>query len=187
MNDLFTLFTSRLGTAGIDAVVTGSVATILYGEPRLTYNIDIIVLLDDTGVDTLVRAFPDEEFYCTPATTIRMEAQRSESGHFDIIHHETAIKADIYIAGNDPLHRWALSKQRKVAFDQAVLKVAPPEYVIIRKLEYLRKRQSSKHLGDIRGILRHQGDGIDQAELHSRIAQLGLEDQWQAVVECSWR
>ena len=183
VNDLFTLFTSRLDAAGIDAIITGSVAAMLYGEPRLTHDIDMVVLLDDSRVDALVRAFPDEEFYCAPAEVIRMEARRSQRGHFNIIHHETGFKADMYIAGDDPLHRWALSKQRTVTLGGLTLRVAPPEYVIVRKLEYFREGQSSKHLGDIRGILRHQGDGIDQAELRLRIAQLGLEAQWRAVIE----
>lgn len=155
----------------------------LYGEPRLTHDIDMVVLLDDAGIDTLVRAFPDEEFYCAPAEVIRVEARRSQRGHFNIIHHETGFKADMYIAGDDPLHQWALSRQRKVTLGEATLKVAPPEYVIVRKLEYFREGQSSKHLADIQGILRHQGDGIDHAELRSRIVELGLGDQWQAVVE----
>ncbi len=38
MNDLFTLFTSRLQAAGVEAIVTGSVAAMFYGEPRLTHS-----------------------------------------------------------------------------------------------------------------------------------------------------
>ncbi len=183
MIDLFTLFTSRLDAAGVNAVITGSVAAMLYGEPRLTHDIDMAVLLDVAHIDALVRAFPDEEFYCAPAEVIRVEAKRSQRGHFNIIHHETGFKADMYIAGDDPLHQWALSNHRTVALGETTLKVAPPEYVIIRKLEYFREGQSTKHLQDIRGVLRHLGDGLDRAELTSRIARRGLEPQWRAVVE----
>lgn len=185
MNDLFTLFTSRLNAAGIDAIVTGSVAAMLYGEPRLTHDIDMVVLLDDATIDALVRAFPDEEFYCAPAEVIRVEARRARRGHFNIIHYETGFKADMYIAGDDPLHRWALSKQRTVEFGGIALKVAPPEYVIVRKLQYFREGESTKHLQDIRGILRHQAENIDRGDLLARVVALGLEPQWHAVVEGS--
>lgn len=181
MIDLFTLFTSRLDAAGIRAVITGSVAAMLYGEPRLTHDIDMVVLLDDADVDALVHAFPDEDFYCAPAEVIRVEVARPQRGHFNIIHHETGFKADMYIAGEDPLHRWAMSRPREIVLGDARLKVAPPEYVIIRKLEYFREGESAKHLMDIRGILRHQADRIDRNELESRIERRGLRAQWQQV------
>ncbi|MCX4244013.1 nucleotidyl transferase AbiEii/AbiGii toxin family protein [Paraliomyxa miuraensis] len=181
MNDLFTLFTSRLDAAGIETVVTGSVAAMLYGEPRLTHDIDLVMLLDDSSIEALVRAFPDEEFYCAPTDVIRVEARRPQRGHFNIIHHETGFKADVYVAGQDPLHRWALAKRRRVPFGDAMITVAPPEYVIVRKLEYYREGRSAKHLQDIRGMLRSQGDRVDRAELESKVNQLGLQAEWAEV------
>jgi hypothetical protein len=181
MNDLFTLFTSRLEAAGIEAVVTGSVAAMLYGEPRLTHDIDLVVLLDDRSIRALVRAFPDEEFYCAPAEVILVEARRPQRGHFNIIHHETGFKADVYIAGQDPLHRWALANRRRVAFGGTMISLAPPEYVIVRKLQYYREGHSDKHLSDIRGILRQQRERIDKVELATRVAQLGLAAEWAEV------
>lgn len=182
MNDLFTLFTSRLEAAGIEAIVTGSVAAMLYGDPRLTHDIDLVVLLDDRSIRALVRAFPDEEFYCAPAEVILVEARRPQRGHFNIIHHDTGFKADVYIAGRDPLHRWALANRRQVAFGDAVISVAPPEYVIVRKLQFYREGHSAKHVSDIRGILRQQGGGIDRGQIEVKVAQLGLQAEWAEVL-----
>lgn len=181
MNDLFTLFTSRLEAAGIEAVVTGSVAAMLYGDPRLTHDIDLVVLLDERSIRALVRAFPDEDFYCAPAEVILVEARRPQRGHFNIIHHETGFKADVYIAGKDPLHQWALANRRRIPFGDAVITVAPPEYVIVRKLQFYREGHSAKHVSDIRGMLRQQGDGIDLKALESKITELGLQAQWAEV------
>lgn len=181
MNDLFTLFTSRFEAAGIDAVVTGSVAAMLYGEPRLTHDIDLVVLLDDDAIDALVHAFPDEEFYCAPEEAIRVEARRVQRGHFNIIHHETGFKADVYIAGRDPLNRWALRERRKLELGGTTINVAPPEYVIVRKLEFFREGGSAKHLEDIRGILRHQAGRLDMAVIDEKVTELGLVDEWRQV------
>lgn len=179
MNDLFTLFTSRFEAAGIDAVVTGSVAAMLYGEPRLTHDIDLVVLLDDDHIEALVRAFPDEDFYCAPEEAIRVEARRPQRGHFNIIHHESGFKADVYVAGRDPLNRWALRDRRRLALGETTLSVAPPEYVIVRKLEFFREGGSAKHLEDIRGILRQQTDKLDLATIQAKVADLGLADEWR--------
>lgn len=183
MTELFTLFTSRLAAAGIEAIVTGSAATILYGEPRMTHDIDLVVVLPPESIPALVAAFPEEQFYCAPAEVIRVEARRGHRGHFNVIHHETGFKADIYIAGDDPLHRWALGRPRIVELGEEKLRLAPPEYVIVRKLEYFREGGSAKHLTDIRGVLAHQGDRIDKVKLQQAIAQRGLVEQWNAVLE----
>lgn len=43
--------------------VTGSIATIFYGEPRFTNDIDIVVDLPLERVSELCRAFPPDQFY----------------------------------------------------------------------------------------------------------------------------
>lgn len=179
MNDLFTLFTSRFDRAGIDAVVTGSVAAMIYGEPRLTHDIDIVMLLDDASITALTRVFPEQEFYCAPEEVIRVEARRPMRGHFNIIHHETGFKADIYLAGRDPLNRWALASRRQVKLGDVTINLASPEYVIVRKLDFFREGGSTKHLEDIRGIIRHQREKLDVATIEAKVAELGLVDEWR--------
>lgn len=179
--DLFTLFTSRFSSAGIDAVVTGSVAAMLYGEPRLTHDIDLVVLLDDDSISALVHAFPEDEFYCAPEEVIRVEARRPLRGHFNIIHHATGFKADVYLAGRDPLNRWALRDRRTFALGGVEINIAPPEYVIVRKLEFFREGGSTKHLEDIRGIVRQQGEKLDRSLIEAKAAEHGLTDEWRQV------
>jgi hypothetical protein len=178
MDEPITLFTSRFTAAGLVALVTGSVAASIYGEPRMTNDLDLVLELDDAAIARLVAAFPDEDFYCAPAEVIRVELRRGHRGHFNIIHHETGFKADVYIAGRDPLHRWALAHRRTIVLGGETLMLAPPEYVIVRKLEYFREGESAKHLDDIRGMLGQLGDAIDREGLDRMIAARGLGDLW---------
>jgi hypothetical protein len=60
--------------------------------------------------------------------------------------------------------------------------IAPPEYVIVRKLEYFREGHSEKHLRDIRGMLAVSGEQLDRATLNEWIQRLGLESEWRRVV-----
>jgi len=106
--NLFYIFTSRINKLGLRYVVTGAVASIIYGEPRLTHDIDVVVELGPEKAEKIAESFPPEDFYCPPIENIRQEALRSLRGHFNIIHHETGFKADVYIAGQDELHQWAL-------------------------------------------------------------------------------
>lgn len=105
----------------------------------------------------------------------------SERGHFHLIHHATGFKADIYLAGHDPLHTWGLARRRRIELSGEIIPVAPPEYVIVRKLEYFREGGSEKHLRDIRGMLELSREQIDWLALQDWIQQRNLQPEWQRV------
>ncbi|MBI2754433.1 MAG: hypothetical protein HYX46_13140 [Betaproteobacteria bacterium] len=58
-------------------------------------------------------AFPESQYYVPPEETLRLEAMRSVRGMFNLIHHASQSKADVYVAARDPLHAWALHRARK--------------------------------------------------------------------------
>jgi hypothetical protein len=179
--NLFGLFASRLNDQKLNYMITGSVASIVYGEPRLTHDIDIVLDLDASDVNSFVAAFPTGEFYVAPVEVIRDEILRPERGHFDLIHLDTGFKADIYLKGKSELHAWALERTRKIDFQGIILSVAPPEYVIIRKLEYFKEGHSDKHLADIKNILKNSKDLLDMRFIEAHCFRHGLSDLWQSV------
>ena len=44
-------------------MVTGSVAVIVYGDPRMTHDIDLVVEISRKQIPAIIDAFPEEEFY----------------------------------------------------------------------------------------------------------------------------
>jgi hypothetical protein len=182
-HNLFQIFISRLNTLGIRYMVTGAVASIIYGEPRLTHDIDLVVELGSEKAEEVVKAFPSDEFYCPPVEIIKLEAERRLHGHFNIIHHETGFKADMYILGQDQLHQWAMSTLKSIEFEGEQVWLAPPEYVILRKLEYYREGGSEKHLRDIAGMVKIASDQINFQELTAKIKQYALLKQWKKAQE----
>lgn len=179
--DLVQLYTKRLSHAGIKYMVTGSVACVVYGEPRLTYDVDLVIEMSMNQIALLRKAFPESEFYCPPEEILKIDVQRAQRGHFNIIHHSSGFKADFYLAGRDPLQHWGLSKKRLIEVENEKISIAPPEYVILRKLEYFREGGSEKHLKDIQGVLRRQPELKKSSELLQRVETLGLHSQWNRV------
>lgn len=178
--NLYEPFIVRLDRLGVAYFVTGSTAGILYGEPRLTHDIDIVVALSMRDVHAFVEAFPIEEFYCPPEDVLTIEVKRGQRGHCNLIHHDSGFKADIYLAF-DELHRWAMARRTTVTLDGLPVSVAPVEYVILRKLEYFREGKSEKHLRDIRGMLETSRARIDHGFLEQSIHRLGLVAAWDRV------
>ncbi|MGI8603777.1 MAG: hypothetical protein ACR2OZ_12375 [Verrucomicrobiales bacterium] len=80
-----------LNHAGIRYIITGSVAAIFYGEPRLTHDVDFVVVLNDADIERLAEAFPAAEFYLPLPETIAAETQREQGGHFNIIPRERGV------------------------------------------------------------------------------------------------
>ncbi len=107
---------------------------------------------------------------------IALEADRPEHGHFNLLHHDTGFKADIYISRNDTLQKWAMANRQRLTVDDIAVWLAPPEYVIIHKLEFYREGGSEKHLRDIRGML--AVTDVDRALIGAEVEARGLAEAW---------
>ena len=182
-SELFLIFVRPLNRLGVAYMVTGSAASMAYGVPRVTLDIDMVLELTASQAGLLPTAFPPDEFYCPPREVIDVELERVARGHFNVIHTQTGFKADFYPVGGDPLHQWAMAQRRRVQMFGETVMLAPPEYVIIRKLEYFDEGGSDKHLRDIRGMLDISGDLIATAELESMIRERYLDEAWERVKE----
>lgn len=179
--NLFGIYLNILNENKIQYFVTGSVASIVYGEPRLTNDIDLVIFLNKIEVKRFVRAFPAEQFYCPPEEIILNELNREAYGHFNLIHHQSGFKADIYLAGKEKLQHWAFDNIQKIEFSGLIINVAPPEYVIIKKLEFYKEGKSEKHLIDIRGILENSKELLNFKFLDESINSKGLNEFWEKV------
>src|SRR5271166_5690929 len=105
-NDLALLFVRPLNQMGVRYIVSGSIAAIIYGEPRLTHDIAFVVFLRGSDIIRLPECFTSPAFYVPPDEAIAAEVARSHHGHFNIIHSETGFKADFYPSGRDELDAW---------------------------------------------------------------------------------
>jgi len=179
--DLIQLFAQPLNQIGVRYLVSGSVAAMLYGEPRVTHDIDFVVFLRSEDVAKLSEIFPAPEFYVPPANIIVGEMARERHGHFNIIHADSGLKADFYTANRDELHAWAFRHAKRYTIGETHISLAPPEYVIVRKLEYYREGGSEKHLRDIRSMLTVSVGQLDQAALQEWILTRGLQAEWERI------
>jgi hypothetical protein len=179
--DLIALFVHPLEDAGIRYIISGSVAAMLYGEPRVTHDVDLVVFLRSEDIQKLPSIFPSSDFYLPPVDLISREAARDQRGHFNAIHRESGLKADFYLANRDELHAWGFRNKKGYTVGARKITLAPPEYVIVRKLEFFREGGSEKHIRDIRSMLAVSGEQIDQSALREWINRFGLQPQWAQV------
>ena len=159
--------------------VTGSIASIYYGEPRLTNDIDVVVDLSKERLQELCVAFDPEEFYLSEEAALRAVKRR---GTFNILHPSSGLKVDVIVPEKTLFNHRRFERARRVqaveGFESAF---SSAEDVILMKMEFFRQGSSDKHLRDIAGILKLSGDRLDIDYIEGWADQMGLETIWRTL------
>ncbi len=177
--ELLQKIVTAFGRLDIPYLVTGAVAAIAYGEPRLTNDIDIVAIVKEKHIPGLLDEFPADEFYIDG--DMIKEAIHNH-GQFNIIHPASGLKVDVIIKKDTAFDESRFRRIRKIQTaptDEADF--ASPEDVIIKKMEYYKESDHEKHLRDITGILKVSGDAIDREYISQWAERLGLVEIWDAV------
>lgn len=178
--ELFSHVIKILEELGTPYMVVGSFASALYGEPRMTRDIDIVVQLDRGQVEKLCAAFPPEDYYISCEAAV--EALRYES-QFNVIHGSSGNKIDFMIAHSDKLGKEQLSRRKSMELMPGLHGyIASPADVIIGKLIYYKDGGSDKHLRDITGIMKISGDDVDRDVVARWARELGASEVWEAIL-----
>ena len=172
--DVALLLTQTLDRLGVLHSIGGSVASSIAGEPRGSLDVDIVVALEERHVEGLVAAL-EPSFY---VDAVAVQRAVSERRSVNLIHHETLIKIDLFVAGGTPLDRSTLTRRREVDIEGRRVFVHPPEDILLQKLRWFRAggETSEKQWEDVRAIVRAQGARLDLAYLDANAEVLGVAD-----------
>jgi len=181
IDELLARFAVPLNGLALPWMITGGAAAIVYGEPRLTNDLDVVLAMRPTDAPRVAAAFEADDTYVPPMEVLELEAARRTHGHFNVIHSLSSLRADVYIAGDDPLHAWGLERRYRMEVGGATVWIAPPEYVIVRKLEYAAQGGGDRHLRDIARMLERRLTPIDDAMIADCAASRGLLPLWTSV------
>lgn len=168
-----------LQTLGISHFVTGSQATIVYGEPRFTNDVDIVLELTVDRVPDFLRSFQRDDFYLSESA-VRSAVERR--GMFNLIDSTSGGKIDFVVAKNSDFDQSRFARIRKLEFSPTeMVMLASPEDVILKKMQWFKKDQSDRHVRDILGVLRIQNDSIDFPYIESWLEKLAVTEIWQLI------
>ena len=157
----------------IDYAVLGGIAVSYYGEPRLTWDVDVNILLASDQVENFLATakkqgftprLPDAKAILKKTGVIPMTfLEDEEEGHCDLIVAQNALE----IAGIRRASLRQIGKSR--------IKLIACEDLILHKIASDRPRDRE----DLLSILRRQGKNIDRAYINDwlqRLSEAGTED-----------
>lgn len=166
---------------GIRYFVTGSIASIFYGEPRFTNDIDVVADIKESHIPGLLKLFPEDEFY------ISEEAIRDAIKHnhqLNIIHPSSGLKIDVIISKKDPFDNSRFERIKRISpIEDTQANFSSPEDVIIMKMRYYKEGESEKHLRDITSMLKISDDIIDRKYIEQWVETFDLKDIWKAILD----
>ena len=142
----------RLSDAGIPSIVIGGVAVATWGEPRVTRDVDLKVLLGRDDASRLLAVLsPDYiSLLPDPHETLRKQAM--------VFVQDTAgTRLDLLLA-DTPYDVLAVQRGHAVELQPGMtIRVCSPEDLVIYKLISTRLRDHE----DAQGVIRRQGDDLD--------------------------
>jgi hypothetical protein len=160
----------------IPCALGGSWASSIQGVPRQTQDADLTALPFPGRERDLIERLGGD-FYISE-TAIR-EANQRRSG-FNIIHTHSGFKVDVFIRRDTPYAVAAFNRRQSQAFPGTgeSVDVISPEDIIIHKLEGYRigGEKSERQWEDVLGVLRVQGDRLDNAYLDHWASELNVAD-----------
>jgi len=158
----------RLESAEFDYALVGSIATMSYGEPRATLDIDVVIAMTASDLEGLQERFPAPEFY--PSSDAARKAVRSKA-QFNVIHPGSGMKVDFFVAGDAVEASQIQHRLRRLILPGVEAWCSPPEELIVKKLSYYQQGASDKHLRDIASMLRISPDEIDVARARTMASE----------------
>lgn len=145
----------------IPYMVTGGMAVYVWGRPRFTADIDIVIELKDEKVKQLVKILIQEGYIDEDAVR---EALRRES-EFNFIDHKVGMKVDFWVLKGTEFDKNRLKRAiAKKILNKNVYFISP-EDLILKKLSWHQESGSMRQLEDIQSIMQMLKNKLDFAYL----------------------
>lgn len=158
----------RLRRCGIPYMLTGSFAGTIFGEPRTTNDVDLVVDPTAEQLEAFLDTVRDEEYVSREAAR---EALRTR-GMFNVIDTASGWKVDLIVRKDRPFSVEEFGRRVDVEWQGRSLQAASPEDVILSKLEWHRRSGSERQLADAAAVVATQGDDLDRGYLRRWAAEL---------------
>lgn len=160
-------------------MLTGSYASSLQGEPRLTHDIDLVVSITPLGVSALLAAFPPPDYYLDRGAIADAIAQKSQ---FNLLDATGGDKVDFWILTNEPFDQSRFPRRYVEKFEDQQIYVSTPEDTILMKLKWAEMSGGSeKQFRDAKSVYELQFPTLDLTYLEKWAHALGLDESWARI------
>lgn len=183
--EILLLISKLLTDLKIPYLLTGSFASSYFGFPRATHDIDFVIEVSFKDFSRLEKTLKklEDEFIIDLAY---VKENIGNETHFDIYHAESGIKVDFWPIKKSEFNTSRLRRKREEIIFGEKIWVISPEDLILTKLLWCREVRSEKHMRDCAGIIKIQGDKLDQKYLSNWAKKLGIGDLYKEATNMDY-
>ena len=163
---------SRLESAGMPYMISGSLAANMYAEPRFTNDADLVVQINVNQKRLLLSLFKSDYYI----SEIAIDDAFTGVGMFNIIHNKTLFKCDLILLKSDDFSQTAFKRRVKQTMEGIGLFFISVEDVILQKALWRKESGSETQLRDIQRLIEHNKGKLDIPYCKEWISRLGLEE-----------
>lgn len=150
-----------LDKLGIPYMVTGGIAVLVWGRPRFTADIDIVIQLKAENIKMLSSELMKiSEFGYVDKDTMLEALQKH--GEFNFIEGDTGVKVDFWVLDKETDE---LKRRVMKTVDNYSIYFISPEDLILSKFRWRNESASSRHIEDIESVFKISGDKLDKKYL----------------------
>lgn len=150
--DLLIKVIDRVNQLNIPYMMTGGIAAIFYGKPRLTHDFDIIVELESEQIQKLVNTFENDFYISIKAIQMAIDNRSM----FNLIHFDSGIKVDFWLIKDDEFDKKRFERKQKHIYVGRDIFFSSPEDLILKKILWFEESKIQKHFDDALGVLEIQ-------------------------------
>lgn len=172
--------TAALDANGIPYMLTGSLASSMYGVPRATNDIDIVVLPSREQLLSVVQLFQRVGLTVTSEAAVAALRKKTQ---FNVVDLPGGLKVDLIMRKDREFSLTEFDRRETHEVEGMRLTIATPEDVLLAKLEWAQMGDSDRQIVDCAGMIKVQGDALDLAYIEKWVERLGLEREWAAAQE----
>lgn len=153
----------------------------MQGVPRMTHDIDIVVILDNPKAIDLIEFFSEPHYYLDKGSVIEAVAQRSS---FNLIDLKEGSKVDFWMLTDEPFDQSRFARRHVEEALGMKLPVSSPEDTILQKLKWAElSGGSEKQMADALGVVEVQGERMDRTYLDDWAERLGVSGRLQRIYD----
>jgi hypothetical protein len=175
-----------LDDAGIGYMVTGSFASSLQGEPRLSHDIDLLIAIPESSVDRLLEAFPMPDYYLDRDAVLRSIRAQGGDNMFNLLQVTTGDKVDFWILTEQPFDRSRFSRRYRAELAGVKFCVSMPEDTILAKLRWAKEcGGSEKQFNDALSVFEVQYAELDLGYLNDWATKLSVKSLLDELMDAA--
>jgi hypothetical protein len=165
-----------LESAGISYMIAGSVGSNVYGHPRTTNDVDIVISASVGQVDQFLGSLG--ELYANA----RSGPQAIKDGMFNVIDISIGMKADLIFEDRE-FSRSEFARRRIADIDGVNAFSVTAEDAILSKLEWSKMGESERQYRDAFNVAVVMWDELDTSYLQKWAVELHVEDLLRRLLE----